>query len=146
MSTIDIRRKHALSLPAAKKQTDLMAEHLAEEFSLESTWRGDELHFSRSGVQGVMKVTKDQVHVTAKLGLLVTLLKGQIEKRLHAHFDEAFDAPASKPAAGKPAAKKTVAKAPAAKKATAKTATPKTTAAKKTPAKTTAAKKAAARR
>ena len=123
MSTIDIRRKHALSLAAAKKQTDVMAAHLAEEFSLESNWRGDELHFTRSGVQGVMKVTHDHVHVTAKLGMLVTLLKGQIEKRLHAHFDEAFDAPAAKPAAAKtagantPAAAKTPAKKTAAKKA-----------------------------
>jgi putative polyhydroxyalkanoate system protein len=139
MSTIDIRRKHALSLAAAKKQTNVMAEHLADEFSLESTWRGDELHFSRSGVQGVMKVTQDNVHVTAKLGLLVTLLKGQIEKRLHAHFDEAFDAPAAKKAAGTTVS----AKSPAAKKATpgAKTARVAKPAAKKT-----AAKKASPRR
>ena len=116
-----------------------MAEHLADEFSLESTWRGDELHFSRSGVQGVMKVTQDNVHVTAKLGLLVTLLKGQIEKRLHAHFDEAFDAPAAKKAAGTTVS----AKSPAAKKATpgAKTARVAKPAAKKT-----AAKKASPRR
>lgn len=133
MSTIDIRRKHALSLAAAKKQTDVMAAHLAEEFSLESNWRGDELHFTRSGVQGVMKVTHDHVHVTAKLGMLVTLLKGQIEKRLHTHFDEAFDAPAAKPAAGK-----TVAAKPAAAKAVGA----KTAAVAKTPAKKTAAKKA----
>ena len=77
--------------------------------------------------------------VTAKLGLLVTLLKGQIEKRLHAHFDEAFDAPAAKKAAGTTVS----AKSPAAKKATpgAKTARVAKPAAKKT-----AAKKASPRR
>lgn len=110
MSTIDIHRKHGLTLAAAKKKVDAMAEHLAEEFSLESKWRGDEVHFTRSGVKGVMKVAKDEVHVHAELGFLVAFLKPQIEKRLHAHFDEVFEAPA--PLAGtKPApAKKTAAK------------------------------------
>lgn len=127
MSTIDIRRKHALSLTAAKKQADVMAAHLGEEFSLESTWQGDELHFTRPGVKGVMKVAKDEVHVTAKLGMLVALLKGQIEKRLHAHFDEAFPATPVKPAAAKKAPAKTATKAAPAK-AAAKTAAKKTSA------------------
>ena len=120
MATIDIRRKHALSLAAAKKQADVMAEHLADEFSLESDWRGDELHFTRSGVKGVMKVAKGDVHVYAELGFLVAFLKPQIEKRLHAHFDDVFDAPAAKA----PAAKAAPAKAAPAKKAAAKMASP----------------------
>ncbi|HOM14163.1 MAG TPA: polyhydroxyalkanoic acid system family protein [Rubrivivax sp.] len=137
MSTIDIRREHTQSLAAAKKHADAMAADLAEEFSLESAWQGNELHFSRSGVKGVMKVAKDHVHVTAKLGLLVALLKGQIEKRLLAHFDEVFPLPGSKAGAAKKAAAKT---------AGAKPVPAKTAAAKKTAAKTTAAKKAAAKK
>lgn len=124
MSTIDIRREHTQSLAAAKKHADAMAVDLAEEFSLESNWQGNELHFSRSGVKGVMKVAKDHVHVTAKLGLLVALLKGQIEKRLHAHFDKVFPVAGAKPAATTKAAGKTTARKTAAKKAAAKKSSP----------------------
>lgn len=133
MSTIDIRREHTQSLAAAKKHADAMAADLAEEFSLESSWQGNELHFSRSGVKGVMKVAGDHVHVTAKLGMLVALLKGQIEKRLLAHFDKVFPVPGSKAAPAKKAA---------AKKAAAKTAA----ASKPAAAKKAAAKKPSARR
>lgn len=137
MSTIDIRREHTQSLAAAKKHANAMAADLAEEFSLESSWQGNELHFSRSGVKGVMKVASDHVHVTAKLGLLVALLKGQIEKRLLAHFDKVFPLPGSKASA----ATKAAAKTPPGKAAGAKPA-----AAKKAAAKKAAAKKPSARR
>lgn len=131
MSTIDIRREHTQSLAAARKHADAMATDLAEEFSLESSWQGNELHFSRSGVKGVMKVASDHVHVTAKLGLLVALLKGQIEKRLNAHFDKVFPLPGSKAPAAKPAAKTAAGKTPGAKPAAAKKAAAKKAAAKK---------------
>lgn len=119
MAKIEIRRPHALSLAAAKKQANVMAEHLKQEFDLVSTWDKDKLRFQRSGVDGTMTVSGEDVHVLAELGFLVSFLKPKIESRLHAHFDDVFGSPDK--AAKTPAAKKSAAKtgaAPAKKAAT----------------------------
>ena len=93
MAKIDIRRPHALTLAQAKKQANAMAGHLKEEFDLESTWDKEKLRFKRAGVDGVMTVSGDDVHVLAELGFLVSFLKPKIESRLHAHFDDIFGPP-----------------------------------------------------
>lgn len=115
MAKIDIRRPHALTLAQAKKQANVMAEHLKQEFDLVSTWDKDKLRFTRAGVDGVMNISGDDVHVLAELGFLVSFLKPKIESRLHAHFDDIFGPPeavakkATAPAKKSPA-KKTTAK------------------------------------
>lgn len=111
MAKIEIRRPHALTLAQAKKQANAMAAHLKEEFDLESNWDNDRLHFKRSGVDGVMTVSGNDVHVLAELGFLVSFLKPKIESRLHAHFDEIFGHPeavAKKAPTKKPTEKSTV--------------------------------------
>ena len=118
MARIDIRRPHSLTLTQARKEANVMAEHLKQEFDLESSWSGNKLHFKRSGVDGVMTVSTEEVHVTAELGMLMSLLKSKIDSRLNAHFDEAFGKVGAAPAAKKAPAKKAGAtkKASAAKK------------------------------
>ena len=126
MSKIDIRRAHALPLRQAKKQADIMAEHLGREFGLRSRWVQGRLHFERSGVEGVMTVTETEVQVQAELGFAVSLLRTTIERRLHSHFDTAFGA--DKAAGGKGSAARST------KAARSPVAAPKTTAARKTTA------------
>lgn len=128
MAKIDIRRPHALTLAQAKKQANLMAGNLKQEFDLESTWDKERLHFKRAGVDGVMTISGNDVHVLAELGFLVSFLKPRIESRLHAHFDDIFGEPEAvaekatpaAPAAGAPSARKAPAKRVPAKKAKAK--------------------------
>ena len=78
MARIDIRRPHTLTPMQARKVASAMAEHLEEEFGLESTWSSNKLEFKRSGVAGVMTVSSGDVHVVAELGFLVSLLKSRI--------------------------------------------------------------------
>lgn len=99
MSKIDIRRSHSLPVAEARKQADLMARHLNKEFDLQSRWRNGELHFERSGVQGVMKVSAQEVHISADLGFVLSLIKSKIEARLNSHFDDVFGADRPKPKA-----------------------------------------------
>ena len=114
---IDIRRPHSLTLAQARKEANVMSEHLTEEFGLTSSWSGNKLSFKRSGVDGVMTVSGDDVHVAAELGFLVSFLKPKIEARLHAHFDDVFGTPAKVEAAKKAPQKQA---APAKKTAAAK--------------------------
>jgi len=91
MSDIDIRRKHALPLPKARQAAERVAKQLEREFDLEYRWEGHSLHFRRPGVDGRLTVSAGDVHLHAKLGLLLSFLKPQIETKVHEHLDEALE-------------------------------------------------------
>lgn len=90
MPSIDIRRPHSRPLAEARKKVEQVAEHLAGRFDLKWRWEGNELHFQRSGVDGQIKVSARQVHVTANLGFLLSALRGSVEREIHRYLDEEF--------------------------------------------------------
>jgi len=92
MSTVHIRRVHGQSLKKAREAAQRIADELAAEFDIDCEWDGDVLNFKRSGVQGTLSVDKEALEVNAKLGLMVSLLKGRIEQEVHRWCDEQFGA------------------------------------------------------
>lgn len=44
-----------------------------------ANWVGDVLNFNGSGVDGAIELQPGQVHVTAKLGFLLSAMKGMVE-------------------------------------------------------------------
>jgi putative polyhydroxyalkanoate system protein len=90
MAELRIRREHGLGLPEARKAAQRVADELAAAFQMTSAWDGDTLRFSRSGVNGALSVTANHVEVVARLGMLVAMLKPQIEARVKRDFDEYF--------------------------------------------------------
>ena len=90
MAELRIRREHGLGLPEARKAAQRVADELAEAFQMTSAWDGDTLRFSRSGISGALSVTANHVEVVARLGMLVAMLKPQIEARVKRDFDEYF--------------------------------------------------------
>jgi len=102
MAEIRVVRKHRLSIAQAKKIAQKTADDLASEYDLHSEWRGDTLHFSRSGVDGSMAVSPHDIRLDVKLGLLLGAFKSRIEKHIEHRLDElliAASTPASKSAA-----------------------------------------------
>ncbi|QHB71811.1 polyhydroxyalkanoic acid system family protein [Stenotrophomonas sp. 364] len=79
MSSIDIRHAHSLPIDGARKAIEEVAAKLSERFGLQSNWVGDVLNFSGSGVDGAIELQPGQVHVTAKLGFLLSAMKGMVE-------------------------------------------------------------------
>ncbi|WP_411851341.1 polyhydroxyalkanoic acid system family protein [Stenotrophomonas sp. LGBM10] len=79
MSSIDIRHAHSLPVDGARQAIEDVAAKLAERFGLQSNWLGDVLNFSGSGVDGAIELLPGQVHVTAKLGFLLSAMKGMVE-------------------------------------------------------------------
>jgi putative polyhydroxyalkanoate system protein len=79
MSSIDIRHAHSLPIDGARKAIEEVAAKLSERFGLQSNWVGDVLNFNGSGVDGTIELQPGQVHVTAKLGFLLSAMKGMVE-------------------------------------------------------------------
>ena len=92
MSTIDIRHVHSMPLAKARKAVEGVATKLGEKFGMDYRWEGDVLHFVRSGVDGHIALTPKQVQVTAKLGFLLSAMKGPIESEIRRVLDERFQA------------------------------------------------------
>lgn len=90
MAGIDITHAHSLSHAKALKAVEDVAKKLSEKFDFDYAWDGDRLDFKRSGVDGSINVAPKQVHVTAKLGFLLSAMQGTVEKEIRKVLAEKF--------------------------------------------------------
>ncbi len=121
MADIKMIKFHHLSIPQAKQLVQKAADDLAEEYDLESEWKGDTLRFHRSGVEGQMKVTSSEIQLEVTLGFLLKPFKSKFVEHIEHNFDRisaevraeraSGKAPAAKAAKTVKAAKKTARKA-----------------------------------
>lgn len=82
MSDIDVTRPHGRSVAEARQIVESLIGRMAKDYDLKHEWVGDTLKFERSGLSGQMAISPQDVHITAKLGLMLKPLKGRIEKEL----------------------------------------------------------------
>jgi putative polyhydroxyalkanoate system protein len=88
---IHITREHSLGLPEARKLAFKWAEAVEEKFDMECTYEeghsADLVSFTRSGVNGELKVTKDKFELDARLGFLLGAFKDRIEGEIVKNLD-----------------------------------------------------------
>jgi len=90
MSTILIRRRHALGLAKAKRLAENIARKLQTDYGGSFSWKDDDLHFQRRGASGSVAVTKDGVQVRVELSWLLSPLVSRIEREIVTFCDEHF--------------------------------------------------------
>lgn len=92
MADIDIRHSHSMPMPKAREAIDDVAQKLAERFGMACSWNGDSLNFERAGVDGRIDLAPEELHVTAKLGFLLSAMQGPIETEIRRVLAEKFEA------------------------------------------------------
>lgn len=90
MPGIDIHHAHSLPPAKARKAVEEVAIKLGEKFGLDYRWEGETLHFVRSGVDGRIALAPEQLHVTAKLGFLLSALQAPIEAEIRRVLKDKF--------------------------------------------------------
>lgn len=90
MAGIDITHPHSLPPAKARTAVEAVAQKLSERFEMTYGWDGDTLNFSRSGVDGAIAVLPESLRVTAKLGFLLTAMRGPIEAEIRRVLAEKF--------------------------------------------------------
>jgi putative polyhydroxyalkanoate system protein len=90
MPGIDIHHAHSLPPAKARKAVEEVAIKLGEKFGLDYRWEGETLHFVRSGVDGRIALAPKQLHVTAKLGFLLSALQAPIEAEIRRVLKDKF--------------------------------------------------------
>lgn len=104
MADISLNRTHQLGLKGAKTAANKMAAKLEEKFDLSSEWDGNTLRFQRSGVNGQMVISENDMKLEVTLGFLLKAMRGPIERAIHEQLDGVLSAAPA--AAKKPAPKK----------------------------------------
>jgi putative polyhydroxyalkanoate system protein len=100
MADIHIVRAHSMPLKKAREAAGDLAVKLEDKFDLQSEWDGDTLNFQRPGVTGSLALTKSDVTIDVRLGLLLSAFKGAMEEQIGEQLDALFAgaAPAKKAA------------------------------------------------
>src|SRR4030095_6799274 len=102
MPTINVRRHHDLGLAKAKGLAQSIARRLKDDYGGSFDWKGNVLHFERTGASGSVAVTKDDLQVHVELGLLLSPLRSRIEREIVPFGDEHL-ADGDREARGQPA-------------------------------------------
>jgi len=97
MADIEYTKPHSLTIPKAKALVQETADALAAEYGLGSAWRGNTLHFHRSGVDGEMHVTDSEIRLHVTLGFLLSAFKGKFIDHIESHFDRLSAEPQARP-------------------------------------------------
>jgi putative polyhydroxyalkanoate system protein len=90
MARIAIEKAHQLSHKKAKEAAEKVAVDLQRRFELDFRWKGDAIEFERAGLEGTLRVGKDDVRLDCELGFMLSLLKPTIESAVHKEFDKYF--------------------------------------------------------
>lgn len=100
MPHIHIHREHHLGHEAARKIAYTWAEQVEDEFGMACTYEEgddmDEVSFTRSGVNGTLKVMPHAFELDAKLGFILGAFRDRIESEIVKNLDTLL---AKKPAA-----------------------------------------------
>lgn len=90
MATIRVTRPHTMSLDEAKQAAQKVTDKLAEKLDMKSRWEGDHLHFTRSGVDGTLRVTTTDATIEIKLGFMLGMMSGKIEQQANEMMEDVF--------------------------------------------------------
>lgn len=90
MPSIKIERDHQLSVNDAKARVEQVAEKMAVKFQMQTAWDKNTLKFTRSGVDGTIKIAEDKIRIDAELGFMLGFLKTTIEKEVQSYLDKAL--------------------------------------------------------
>ncbi len=82
-----IRREHNLGRDEARSRVEAIAGSIEDKYGLRSSWSGDDLKFSGSGVDGCIRVQEDCLDVDVKLGFALMML----EPTIRASIEDAMD-------------------------------------------------------
>ncbi len=85
---MNIKRVHSLGKNEARKRVDEIAESLGSKYGLSSSWDGDDLKISGSGVTGCITVAEQAVDVEVKLGLALSMMQSTIRSSIEEAMDK----------------------------------------------------------
>ena len=88
MAKIYLTRTHQLDQQSVRDRVQELANKLETKLSAEYQWQKDRLVFKRSGANGFIKISNQELEIEVQLGMLLRPLKASIEKTIMEYLDE----------------------------------------------------------
>ncbi len=88
MAKIHVQREHHLTREQARAQVEELASRLERELKVQHAWEGDVMRFKRAGASGEIAIDDKTVDVKVELGMVLTPMKGKIERAILANLDK----------------------------------------------------------
>ena len=83
-----LEREHDLEIGEVRRRVDKLADDIGVRLKLKTSWSGDDLMVSGSGVNGRISVSEQNVVVDITLGFALLMFEGSIRSALIAAMDE----------------------------------------------------------
>lgn len=94
MADITFTQPHSMSPADARAAAQVMADHMASEFSMATSWEGDVLRFERSGLSGSLALRDQAACLEMELGLMLKAFAPAIQDKVVRNMKKLFGAPA----------------------------------------------------
>ncbi len=83
-----IERSHKLGKDEAKRRVERIRSDVQAQYGLATSWDGDDLRVSGTGVTGQISVNDQRVLVDVRLGLAMMMMEGPIRTHISAAMDK----------------------------------------------------------
>jgi putative polyhydroxyalkanoate system protein len=93
MADIDFTQPYSMPHQDARAAAQLMADKMASEFSMDTTWEGDVLRFERSGLTGTLALRDQAAHLEMQLGMMLKAFAPAIQDKVVRNMKKLFGAP-----------------------------------------------------
>lgn len=90
MANIHIKKRHHLGHDEARDRVEQIARELKKKLNADYAWKGNSLHFKRSGASGHIDLKDDVIEIRIKLGMVLAPMKGKIESAITEQLDLAL--------------------------------------------------------
>jgi putative polyhydroxyalkanoate system protein len=90
VADISIRQSHQLSLRSAQAAAQKIADRLAAEYDMSTSWKGNVLNFKRAGVSGTLVLHENQAQVDVTLGFLFKAFSAKFEEKIARQMKQVF--------------------------------------------------------
>ena len=93
MADISITQQHQLSRDNAVAAAQTVADKMASDYDMASTWDGDVLSFNRSGVAGTLAIGAHDARLDITLGIMLKSFAPMIEEKVTRNMAKVFASP-----------------------------------------------------
>ncbi len=93
MADISITQQHQLSRDNAMAAAQTVADKMASDYDVASTWDGDVLSFNRSGVAGTLAIGATDARLDITLGIMLKSFAPMIQEKVTRNMAKVFAGP-----------------------------------------------------
>ena len=83
MAKFSVRKTFTMGREEVRAAAEELAQQLKADHGLKYSWSGDVARFSRSGIDGVLRIEDDAIEVDVKLGMLASAFERPLKKAMN---------------------------------------------------------------